>query len=117
MELCLKLNYCSAGKVEENRCHDYCICKGDSLLHLRALCNPQPPHCLLSLEAPNVTSITPVPFVHFILAGVNKGSEMGRDLGDAEHHVEFSERILAWVAQTRHGGHLVQQQCLKQVLY
>lgn len=87
MELCLKLNYCSAGKVEENRCHDYCICKGDSLLHLRALCNPQPPHCLLSLEAPNVTSITPVPFVHFILAGVNKGSETGRDLGDAEHHV------------------------------
>lgn len=42
---------------------------------------------------------------------------MGRDLGDAEHHVRLSERILAWQAQARNGGHLVQQQCLKQVLY
>lgn len=104
MELCLKLNYCSAGKVEENCCHDYCICKGDSLLHLRALCNPQPPHCLLSLEAPNVTLITPVPFVHFILAGVNKGSETGRDLGDAEHHVDFMNEVKGyWPGWHRQG--------------
>lgn len=63
MELCLKLNYCSAGKAEENRCHDYCICRGDSFLHLRVLCNQQPPDCILFLEVPNVTLITPVPFV------------------------------------------------------
>lgn len=42
---------------------------------------------------------------------------MERDLEDAEHHVDLSERILAWVEQAGHGGHLVQQQCLKQVLY
>lgn len=29
---------------------------------------------------------------------------MGRDLGDAEHHEDLSERVLAWVAQAR--GHL-----------
>lgn len=60
MELCLKLNNCSAGKAEENRCHDYCICKGDSFLHLRVLYNQQPPYCLLFLEAPNSTLITPL---------------------------------------------------------
>lgn len=105
MELCLTLNYCSAGKAEENRCHDYYICKG--IFYPAPQSTLQPAASALCPLSGGSKCYLDNTCPLCILAGVNKGSEMGRDLGNAEYHVDLSERVLAWMAQARHGGHLV----------